>query len=397
MKSEANRLQLLEYLELLLQQKTLFLGVFLLSFVLSYAAIYFLIEEQFEATALIIPREDDASGLLGGLLRSTKGLPLGIGMKSSNSEMDMYMTIIYSRTMMEDLIQRFGLLEVYGLDTSDIAHMEEAIKRLRKEVITKETDESAFLVTVRAGTRERSAEMTNFIIQKMNEKIINLKLSRSVENRVFLGKRVNEIDLQLKQAEDSLRAFQERTGLLDAKTQLQGILSAYTSLETELIAKRFQQGILERLYDKESPQVMEVKMRIQEYEKQMTQLRSRRDPGSPLLPLESLPRTTAEFLRRYRDVQIKSLLMEYVMPLYEQAKIEEKKDYPVLQVIDYAVPPAKKSYPPRTIFSLVGAISVLLLVFTYMVVREAFHNTTDPRVRSLLKEARSWNWKLRDS
>jgi len=85
------------------------------------------------------------------------------------------------------------------------------------------------------------------------------------------------------------------------------------------------------------------------------------------------------------------------MPLYEQAKIEEKKDYPVLQVIDYAVPPAKKSYPPRTIFSLVGAISVLLLVFTYMVVREAFHNTTDPRVRSLLKEARSWNWKLRDS
>jgi capsule polysaccharide export protein KpsE/RkpR len=381
-------------LDFIIKRKELIIIIFMSSLVLIYIGIFFLVEEQFEATATIIPREEDASSIAGGLLSSMKKMPLGLGSKSVNAEMDLYKTIIYSRTMMENVIKKFGLLQVYKLDTSNIAHMENAVKRLRNEIGTTETEESALLVTVRAGTRQRAADITNYIVQTMNERIIELKVSRSRENRIFLEKRVEEISKQLRLAEDSLRAFQERTGLLDVKTQLEGILSTHATIENELIAKRIQLGILERMYDKESQQVKELDAQIQEFQKKLRQLRAQGDPGSPLLSLKKLPKTGSEFVRIYREVEINNLLMQYIVPLYEQAKIEEKKDYPVLQVIDYAVPPAKRSYPPRTILAAVGAFSVTLLVLIFIRFREVAMNITDSRWYSMLKDIKRWNWKI---
>jgi capsule polysaccharide export protein KpsE/RkpR len=393
--SENSGFHLFEGLGFVMKRKELILLVFALSLVVSYVLIYFLIEEQYEATAVLIPREEDASALAGGLLRSMRTLPLGFGGKSGRSDMDLYNTVMFSRTVMEDVIREFGLLHVYRLDTSRVDAMELAVKRLRKEISTRATEESAFEITVRAGSGQRASDMANYVIHRMNERIVDLNTGRSRENREFLGKRVDDISAHLKAAEDSLRVFQERSGLLDAKTQLQGIITANTTLETELEAKQLQESIMERMYDRESPQVKELQMQIEVYRKKLTQLRTQNEPGSPLLPLRELPQTAVEFLRRYRAVELDNLLLQYILPLYEQAKIEELRDYPVLQIIDAAVPPAKKSYPPRTLFSLVGAFSVTLLVLVILRVRQFLLDTHDPGWRRVLGEAKRWTWRGR--
>ncbi|MGD1045868.1 MAG: Wzz/FepE/Etk N-terminal domain-containing protein [Bacteroidota bacterium] len=390
---DKNGFHLIEFFDFLVKRKELILLVFISSLVLTYVGIFFLVENQYEATAVIIPREDDASSVAGMALSSIKKLPFSLGSKSSSSDMDLYKTIIYSRTMMENVINKFDLIHTYKLDTTDNECMEKAIKRLKKEVGTTETEESALMVTVRAVTRQRAADMTNYIVQTMNDRIIDLKVSRSKQNRIFLEERVAEISSQLRTAEDSLRAFQERTGLLDVKTQLQGIFTAHATLESELMAKQVQLGILERLYDKESQQVKELEMQVQEFQKKLAELRNHGNPGSPLLSLKKLPKTSSEFLNYYREVELNNLLLEFVVPLYEQAKIEEKKDYPILQVIDYAVPPAKRSFPPRLLFSFIGAFSIMLLILISVQIRESMKNIKDSRILSLLVEIKHWNWK----
>lgn len=382
----------MELLEYVVKRKEFFVGIFLLSFVLSFAGVYFLIEEQYEATAVLIPRSEDGMSAVGSLLRSVKGVSMGLGAKAPKSETDLYTTIIFSRTMMEDVVRTFGLVAVYDLDSTKPDHMEKAVKRLRKEIFTHETDESAYVVTARASTRDRAAAMANMIVRRMNERIVELNISRSRQNREFLDKRVEEVRLALRAAEDSLRSYQERTGLLDAKAQVQGILAAHTTLESELEARRIQEGILEQMYDATSPQVRENRLQIQAFEKKLQEMRQRNDPGSPVLALRSLPKAAVELLRRYREVEINGLLLEYIMPLDEQAKIEEKKDHPVLQIIDPAVPPAKKSYPPRTIFALVGALSVTLLVFVVQRLRLAIDRSADPQVRMVLADIKRWSW-----
>jgi tyrosine-protein kinase Etk/Wzc len=393
--SDNKGFHLLDYLEFLAKRKHLLVLVFGLSLVLTYGSVYFFVREQFDATATIIPRQEESTSLASGLLRGVKGLPLGLGTSSLNSDVDLYKTIIFSRTMLEDVVRKFELVKTYGLDTSDPSYMEKAIKILFGQIQTKETEESAFVVTVRGNTRQRAADMTNYIVRAMNERIVDLQVSRSRENRIFLENRVADLKAQLKASEDTLRSFQERTGLLDVKTQVAGILTADATLETELTAKRFQLGILERLYNKDASQVKDMQLQIQAYEQSLAKLRSHGDPGSPLLPLKGLPQTSVEFLRRYRDVEINSLLIEYVMPLYEQARIEEKKDYPVLQVIDYAIPPAKKSYPPRVLFAVIGACSVTILVLFLLMLREAILKVQDPRLLALMNDVRHWDWRSR--
>jgi tyrosine-protein kinase Etk/Wzc len=388
-----NGFHLVEYLNFVVKRKELLLLVFLSSLVLSYGAIYFLIEEQFEATATVIPRQDDASSVSNGLLRGLKGMSLGSLSKSSSSETDIYKTIIYSRSMMEYLIHKFDLVRYYRMDTTKVDYMEMAIKRLKKEISTEETEESALVITIRATSRQRAADMVNEILAKMNERIVELNVSRSAENRAFLGKRVEEIQDTLRQIEDSMRAFQERTGLLDVKSQVQGIVTAHATLEADLAAKNIQKGILEKLYDENSAQVKEMDLQVQELQKRMMQLRLEGDRGGVLVSLSKLPKISAEFLRLYREIEINTTLLEYVIPLYEQAKIEEKKDYPVIQVIDYAVPPAKKSYPPRTLLSLLGSVSITLLVLVFLRLREKVKDCSDQRWLALFAAVKYWNWK----
>jgi capsular polysaccharide biosynthesis protein len=169
--SGQRQFHLLDLIDYAVKRKEMFVGIFILSFILSFGGVYFFIEEQYESAAVLIPRSEDGMSAVGSLLRSVKGVSMGLGAKAPKSETDLYTTIVYSRTMMEDVIRTFGLVAVYGLDSTRPDHMEKAVKRLRKEVFTHETDESAYVITARASTRERAAAMANMIVQRMNERI----------------------------------------------------------------------------------------------------------------------------------------------------------------------------------------------------------------------------------
>ncbi len=362
-------IDILDLFVFIVRHKRFLLTLFVVSFILSYLSIYIFIEEQFEATAIIIPSGDENSSGLSGMLKGLKGLPINLGNSSSmKSEINRYNTIIFSRTTLEDIIRKFDLYKVYDIDTTNKEYQEKAIKRLKKEIITKETDEDAFEITARSDSPYRAADITNFIIETLNNKIIQLKISKSKGNRIFLEKRVAEIRTELRFSEDSLRKFQENSGLLDVKSQLPELMTAYSTLEADLMSKKLKKSVLENLFDKQSPEVKNLSMEINEYQKKLDDLRSKGERGSLMIAMNSLPNTTLEYLRRYRQVQINSTLLEFIIPLYEQAKIEEKKDYPILQIIDNAVPPAKKSWPPRTLFALLGACftTFSFLVFTFL-------------------------------
>lgn len=370
-----------------LQRKKILGILFLSSLVISYLSIYFLVEEQYEATATIIPSDDDGVSGIGGMLKGLKNLPLNIGKSSSlQSEINRYNTIIFSRSTIEEIIREFDLYQVYDIDTTSVDYREQTLKRLRKEILTKETEEDAFEITVRSNTPQRAADMVNYIIQLLNDKIIQLKVSKSRENRIFLEKRVAEIYQELRISEDSLRFFQERSGLVDVKSQLPEMLAVYGTLETDLLTKKLKKNVLENLFDKQSPEVKNLEVEIKEYEKKLSSLRNEREGGSMVLAMRAIPKTAVEYYRRFRQIEINSTLLEFVVPLYEQAKIEEKKDYPILQVIDYGVPPSKKSWPPRTLLAFFGAVFVTCGNLLYVFIRSLFTESANPKVVRIREE-----------
>ncbi|MFA6540367.1 MAG: Wzz/FepE/Etk N-terminal domain-containing protein [Bacteroidota bacterium] len=383
--AELKGVDFLDFLLFLIDKKRLIVYVFLSSLIFSYGLIYFFIEEQYEATAIIIPSEDDGVSGISGMLKGLKNLPLGIGASSTKSSVNRYNTIIYSRTSLEHLIDQFDLLNVYKINKNKIDARELAIKELKKNIITNETKDDAFEITVRANSAKLASDMTNNIIQYLNKSIIDLKISKSRENRIFLEKRVSDIYKDLHASEDSLKIFQEKSGLYDIKSQLPELFTLYSRLETELLTKQIQKSILEKLYDNENQELKNITVEINEFEKKIDKLKSGGEAGSLVLPLINLPQKSVDYLRKYRSIEINNAILEFIVPLYEQAKIEEKKDYPILQVIDYAVPPAKKSWPPRVLFALLASLFTTTLLLAYSLVRGISKKTTNPKM-ILLRE-----------
>lgn len=384
--AEYKGLDFLDLLVVIAKWKKFLLILIVSTFVLSYLTIYMLIDEEFDSKALIIPSDDTSpSGSISGIMKNLKDLPLGLGGVSKSTSTDLYLTIIYSRSNLENIIKKFDLMNDYGLNS-----MEKAVKLLSKKIEADVTDEDAFEITVRAKTGEKSANIVNYILEILNQKVIELNVAKSKDNRIFLEKRYAELKENLRIVEDSLQRFQENTGLYEAKEQLKLIAGAYTELETNISMKKIELEILENMYEKESPQADMLRKEISLMESEFNGLKRDKNKESFLLALRSLPENMKKFLRLSRDFEIYTAILEFIVPIYEQAKLEEQKNIPVLQVIDYGVVPEKKAYPPRLLISVIATFMILSIISLVIVFKEIIQNTQNPRIVYIIGQVKIW-------
>ncbi len=369
-KAEDKKIDLLDYLVILIKWKKFLILLLLPTMIVTYLAIYFLIEEQFDAEALIIPAEDTSMGGIASLIGNLDvNLPFDLGATSS-PEMGLYTTIIYSRTNLQKVIDKFNLYEVYELTLGSKDYKKKALETLESNISANETDFGAFSLEVRINSPELAANITNFIIDELNNTLIKIRTEKSRNNRIFLQDRIVEIRENLRGSEDSLMVYQSETGIIQPEEQFKGMVEAYSSIETELITKRIQKSILENIKGEQSIDVTNMQFEIKEIERTLGELKKHGEPSGIIPSLETLPEKAINYFRILREVEINSAILEFVLPIFEQAKIEEKKDIPTLQVIDDAIPPEQKSYPPRTIITLIITFSVFITAFFFILIRE---------------------------
>lgn len=373
----------LDYILIILKRKWKLLGVALSILIISYLLIYFFVEERFEAKAVIIPSEDDQLGSLSSMMKGLSNLPLGLGGLKKDTNIDLYITIIYSRTNLDAVIKEFDLYREYNLNS-----MEKSRKVLAKNIKTKETKEGAFEISVIAGSREKSAAITNFVVVKLNENIIELNIRKSKENRAFLEKRYEEIKISLRDAEDSLRHFQEKSRVLVADEQTKAIIETFSKLEADIAAKEIETNIYERMHGKNSPITQSAQISLEEFRSKLKSLRRGEGDSSFLISLSSIPKYSMEYYRLYRDVMINSTMLEVIIPLYETAKFQEQKETPILQIIDLAEPPELKAYPQRVLSALLITISIMSFILLYLFFSEFLKNSRNPKIILLREELR---------
>jgi len=382
---QKNGLEFIDYLILLVKWKRFLFLLAIIAFGVSYTAIYLFIPEAFDAKALIVSSEQESGGGLSSILKGFSSLPLGnVGNLTKKGNSDIYNTIIYSRTNLEKIVKKFNLINAYG------AHgMEEGVKIAKGNIKTSTNEDNAFEITVRAGNRQLAADITNFIVDELNNRIIELNVSKSKDNRVFLENRYNEIKKNLKIAEDSLKNFQKSSGMLQVEGQTKVIFEAYSKLEGELAEKQVELTVYEKMLGKDVPQVKQLRLMVDEYKEKIENMKNNSGAdGNMLLSLNSLPDKALTYYRLYRDTKILNSMLEFIIPLYEQSRYDEQKDLPVLKVIDKAVPPEKRSAPQRTLVAAIITLLVLFIVILIILVSELLKNSNNPKVKYLKEELR---------
>nr|MBC8490743.1 hypothetical protein [Bacteroidota bacterium] len=94
-----------------------------------------------------------------------------------------------------------------------------------------------------------------------------------------------------------------------------------------------------------------------------------------LFPVFSeVPELGVQLLRMKRDVEIQNTLFTFLTQQYEEAKIQEARDTPTVQVLDKAIRPEKRAKPKRKliVLGLFFLSTFVSVIFVFSL--ESFHN-----------------------
>ena len=346
------------------------------------------IPKRYEATAQLMPPENvssEAMAMLGtvgargsdspGIAETIGGATLGgiasdlLGMKNTSA---LFVTILYSRTVTDRLIEQFQLQQVYRAKLIEDARM-----RLWEHVdISAERKSGVIGVTVTDRDPQRVAAMAQAYVSELNRLVAEVSTSAARRERLFLEERLKTVKADLDKASGRLSQFASSNTAIDVPAQGKAMVEAAAWLQGQLIFAGSQLQGLERIYAPGNVRVQAQRARVAELKKQLEKLggsdsASDSTNDHSLYPsMRKLPLLGAKYFDLYRETKIQETLYQLLTQQYELAQVEEAKSIPSVKVLDAAVVPTKKSYPPRTLIVISGTLLSLAVTALWVLLRE---------------------------
>ncbi|MBD3288789.1 hypothetical protein GF337_08310 [candidate division KSB1 bacterium] len=374
-------------------RKTIIINFIIICFIT--AIITLIIPKTFTAETTILPPSGDEAGL--GLAQMLGNLPLGaLGMGMGSEEASIFLAILDSRTVMENIVNRFNLMEVY-----DIESMEKTIKELRGRVSVELNDEGTITLSASHKTgyfsgekgdneaREMAKKLANAFIDELDKVNSRIKTEKARNNRIFLEKRYQQNLADMEKAEENLKEFQQKYGVIALPEQTVASIEAGAELQAQVMLKEIEVKVLGSYVSKSHSDYVRAKTELQELRNKLNEMKYGVDGNDFVnnaknddlfIPFNQVPEVGVKYFRLMREYTIQEKLMEFLLPELEQAKIQEMRDTPTVQVLDPAVEPERKSSPKRMIIvALAGFLTVtFFLMFAYIKVNMEAINEADP-------------------
>ncbi|MCX6120431.1 MAG: Wzz/FepE/Etk N-terminal domain-containing protein [Ignavibacteriales bacterium] len=386
---------LLDFLSIITKYRK-FISRFILLCTVLTAIIVLLLPKWYKSTASVFPAEK--ADLLGGLegiasLAKSFSPSKALSSISGNSEADRYLAILKSGTVLNAVIQKFDLVHVYDITDYPI---ENTIKELLTNVDFKIEDEGNITITVYDKDPQRAADMTNYFVEMLNKTNTGLQGQNARGNRQFIEERYKKNLSDLAKAEDSLKSFQKKYGVIALPEQMEASIKAAAEITGQLALKEVQANVLRRTQSADNPSVIATQIEIDELHNKLTQMnRGTNIPQNEMkvfVPFNKIPDLGGEYIRWFRDVEIQYKILQFLTPLYEQAKVEEQRQTPSVIILDSAIPAERKAKPKVSLYALIALVVSALLSMLIIFSIEGFERlrASDPvRFNTILHYLRS--------
>ena len=350
-------------------------------------------------------------------LSSISPIPVAdFGLSTINEDINNFIAILQSRTVKEYMVNKFNLVERYK--QRDIEYAMEAYEEIMELEVTEEGTLEISIIDKDPIVAKQMVSEVLIMLDQINQ---NIGMEAGRYNREFLEKRLNQNQNDLEKAELALKTFQEKTGILDLVAQLtstmqmsaqaynsilqmsaqayNSIFEAYTALYANKIETEIQLAVAKTTLSINNPTLMQLEQLLNEQKWQLEQLMIKLDEKlqyllSNITPsqvdkipniefsvsFKDLPSLGLENARLIREVELQSTIQEILIPQFEQAKLEETKNIPTLQVIDKPKVAINKTKPKRALIVIGATLMSILVSFTFVY---ADHHTRD--LRAVLK------------
>ena len=367
--SEDDEISLLDLLIVLAKHKKLVFGFPLLVAIVT-ALITLALPNIYTATARILPPQQNqsaATALLaqyGGVLASLGSNALGL-----KNPGDLYVGMLQSRTVADSLIKRFKLRELYDKKT-----YVETRKKLADVSDISSGKDGIISIAVDDEDPKRAAEIANAYVEELDKLSHGLALTDAARRRVYFGEQLKSTKEALAHAEVALTKTQEATGLIQPDAQGTAIISAIANLKASVIQKEAEIAGMGSFATAQNPDYLKAKHELSSLRRQLADMQKKHNinfDGDVMVPTGNLPQAGLDYLRKMREVKYQEELFELLAKQYEIAKLDEGKDAALIQVIDHADAPDRKSSPRRALITVLAGVLAFFVAFLVAFFREA--------------------------
>lgn len=354
------------------------------------AIITLILQPTFTAKVDIMPPKQSSSPLsqLGALsaLAGGGGAASALGLKNPD---DMYIGLLKSETIADDLIQRFHLMSVYKAKKLGAAR--KALQSNTKIL----SEKSGFIsIAVQDNSPVRAADIANAYVDELHQMMGHLAVSEAGQRRIFFEEQLESEKNKLADAEVALEQTERKLGIIEPSGQAMATIESVTQLRAQIAATQVQLQGLETSATPDNPEVILLKTQITGLQAQLADLEkgnphSGKDQDNIEIPTSQVPAASLEYIRKMRDVKYHETLFELLARQYEIAKVDEAKAGEIVQVVDPALVPEMKSWPPRTLLTLLAGFLGVLFASFWVIIEAAYHQqASDPEQAAKINELR---------
>lgn len=339
----------------------------------------------FTAKTVMMPPQQQQSGAASALasLGGLAGLAgAAAGIKSPD---EMYIAFMQSEGLQKAVIEKLQLQERYEKKT--ILETREELKKNIKIA----ADKKAGLITIEADDKdpEFAAKLANIHVEELRNLMGRIAVTDAQQRRVFYEQAISKTQAELADAEANFRAAKEKSGMQVTAVIAESGVRASAELRGQIAAKEVQMQAMSRFATPQNPDVQRLGSELAALRSQLGKIEQGSGADDKTSPVQQLA------VKAFRDIKAREAMMSVLVAQYESARVDEAKEGPLIQQVDVAVAPERKSKPKRAIIVLVAAFAGLfiglLVAFVRRAMRKAAENPETTGQIAKLKAA----WRLK--
>lgn len=329
-------------------------------------AISLVLPNVYSASTKLLPPQQAQSGAaallsqLGGAAGAVAG---AAGLKNPN---DLYVGMLRSRTVADRMVKRFDLMKVFETDSLELA-------RKRLEANTSVNSGKDGLITIDVEDRDKKlvAPLANAYVDELLKLTSVLAVTEAAQRRMFFGRQLEMSKENLAAAEMALKGALDTHGVISVDSDSRAIVETVGRVRAQISAKEIQLNSMQAFVTTSNPDYKRVQQELNSLREELSKLENGR-PAAAVAPGATADKQAGlENIKILRDVKYNQMLYELLAKQYEVARLDEAKDTAIVQVLDSAVEPERKSKPKRAMIVLVTVALAFLAALMWAIMLES--------------------------
>ena len=224
-------------------------------------------------------------------------------------------------------------------------------------------------MSVTDGDKSRAAAMANTYTDQLRILTKTLAVTEASQRRLFYEEQLKQTKETLVAAALAFQQVQQQKGLIQLDAQAKAMIEGLAALRAKVAAKQVEVQAMRSYSTEQNPDVQLAERELTSLQaEEMSLEQSNHVPGIAGLGLGNVPSAGLEYLRAEHELQYQQILYDMLMKQYDAARLDESKEAAIIQVVEPAIEPDRRSSPERalivlwfTIIGLLGACSYIWL------------------------------------